>query len=213
MTKVTFTAAKYGNAVAKLAIAGAAVDKVAGEQAKTVNAWAVLAAAGLSANSLTLATIKEGLIAQHPKAATLPDCGNTIKGWFYAFQRVATANQLDRILNGEALWTVAKACKPKQEQKAGKRAAKSNGDKSKKLPSLNEAIAAVSHYLDAAMASTDKAKELAGNAALAEMIAKIGKVSSKAQGATAAKQVNKRKPQQPKVARVPRSATVVSMAA
>jgi len=178
MTKaVTFTAKRYSAATAKLIEASGAVDKLAGGQAKIVNAWAAISAAGIVSGALTVASVKEGLIAAHKGAETLSDCGETIKSRFYMLNRVAKADALPRLVSGEALCTVARECKPVQEQKTGKRGKKGGKGKPRAI-TLEAALEAVNGWLDSALGDIELAKSMAANPDIAAMLAKVGKVTA-----------------------------------
>jgi hypothetical protein len=189
---VTFTAKVYGNRLDGLVTASNAIDTATASNAKAINAWAQMAAAGITANALTLDAVKEGIIAKYPKATTLGDCGNTIKGRFYAFQRIAgTDGALDRLIAGEALNAVARDCKPKQEQKTGKRGSGTAG-KAKKLASLNDTLTALHAYLDTALVNGELAAELGNNVQLVALLPKLAKISAISDAYVATAKVEKR---------------------
>ena len=138
----TFTAADYAVAVAAVVKAGNAIDKANANAAAHVSKWAIATAIGLKVQALTLDTAKAQLIAATPIATrkanvasgmadsvdVLNACGSTVKGWFYALNRIAKADALDRLIAGEAFNTLARAAKPVQASKRSKSAADVDGN-------------------------------------------------------------------------------------
>lgn len=135
----SFTAADYSVSLAALIKAGTAIDKATANSAAAVNTWALASAVGLTVKALTLDTIKSQLIAATPLAMrkanvagtgtdtdSLAACGNTLKGWFYALQRIERAAALERLVKGEAFNTVARSVGTVQKQAPGKRAKAAN---------------------------------------------------------------------------------------
>ena len=192
--------AKFNNdafllASAKVGMHGRAIDKRNGQAATDVNAWAQMATAGIIAGKLTIDAVKAQLIADYrlslPKkeqedfdvdTATIGDCGNTVKGWFYALARIVKAGDetMRRVCDkGEAFNSVARDTKPRQEQsgKGGKGAPKAK--QAKPLPTLAESIAALRGYIGAATADNAKALALANNGELAGLIGDIAKLQAK----------------------------------
>lgn len=139
----TFTAANYAVAASAMVKACNDVDKANAKAGTHIALWAVTSAIGIKVNALTLDTVKAQLIASTTPAMrkanvlasgrdiavdSLEACGNTVKGNFYAFQRIAKGGALDRLIAGEAFNTVARDAKPVQEQKAkGKGTGKGTG--------------------------------------------------------------------------------------
>lgn len=175
-------------ASAKVFQAAHGIDKTIAKAADAKNAWAKLACEGIAAGALTLDQVKAQLIADYRGQvlkgdeqadfdvdnAKIGDCGSTIKGWFYDLARVVEAEQTHRVIAGEALTTVRRTTKPKQEQKGkGKAPAKTTAKVKAEMPSLNAATAAIRHYVAAAKADSNLALELATNAELAAMVADI----------------------------------------
>lgn len=170
------------------------IDKAIARAQDDVNAWAKLAILGIKAGKLTLDAVKEQLIHDYrlslpakegedfdPDSAKLSDCSSTVKSWYYFLVRIVNAGDAaqQRVLEGEGMTKVAKSCQATQAQKKGKRAANKNGDKAKKLPSLNASASALISYIDAAMVNTDKAMELANNKQIATLVAKLAELERK----------------------------------
>lgn len=194
MTQVKFTAKLFANATAAMIAACNGVDLAIKGTENSTNKWGKLAAAGITANSITLDDVKASIIAQYNGAKSLADCGSTAKGRFYAFQRIAEANKLDALLQGEAFHTVARSCKAKQEQKTGKRSSGKNKADKTKLLSFNDCASGLIHWCNTASADTEKAKELANSAMIVEVLAAIAKLEKASQGAAKpAKATAKRK--------------------
>ena len=183
MTKaVVFTAKAFNAATVGLIDACKSVDATLASKSKTINKWASLSAAGIQSGALTFESVKESVIARFPKAETLADCGNTIKGQFYALQRIVKAGDayIARLVAGEALNTVAKAAPAVQRQEKGKRASKPSKGKGKpRAITLETALEAVNSWLDAALAGdVEMARGLASNADLALVVAKCDKLGA-----------------------------------
>lgn len=183
---IRFTVATYQNRLAAFVAAGIGIDRTVAEAAKAINSWAQMAAAGISTGALTLEGVKDGIILATPKAKTIAECGGAVKTRWYYFQRVVNAGLGDRLIAGEALGAVASDAKPVQAQKVGKRAT-AKADKKKAIPSLNDCLAGLAHYMDTAMTSTDNAKELASNAKLVDLLGKFAALDKAANGATGIK--------------------------
>lgn len=183
---VSFTAKAFNAATVSLVDACKAIDATVASKAKAINKWASVAAAGISSGALTLDAVKQSIIARYPKAETLSDCGNTIKGQFYALQRIVKAGDayVARLVGGEAFNAVAKDSPAVQQQQTGKRASKpAKGNKrASKGITLQDAIFALSGWIDTGLNDADYAKELARNADLALLIAKVGKLQAMVSG-------------------------------
>ena len=182
-------------ASAKVGVHGRAIDKRNSDASTDVNTWAQMATAGIVAGKLTLDEVKAQLIDDYrlalPKAqqadfdvesATIGDCGNTVKGWYYALARIVKAGDetMRRVCdNGEAFNSVARDTKPRQEQasKGGKASPKVK--QAKPLPTLAESIAALRGYIGAATGDNAKAIALANNPELAGLIGDIAKLQAK----------------------------------
>lgn len=179
MTKaVTFTARRYEAATVAFVEGCKAVDATFASKARAINNWASVSAAGIASGALTLKAVKEGLIARFPKAETLSDCGNTVKGQFYALQRVVNGDAGQRLIAGEALNTVARDTAPVQQQAKGKRAAKPSKGKAKaRAITLSDACAALVSWLNDGLTDIERAKELARNPDIALVTATIGKLT------------------------------------
>lgn len=206
--QVKFTAKLFANATAAMIAACNGVDLAIKGTENSTNKWGKLAAAGITANSITLDDVKASIIAQYNGAKSLADCGSTAKGRFYAFQRIAEANKLDALLQGEAFHTVARSCKAKQAQKTGKRSSgKAQADKTKLL-SFNDCASGLIHWCNTASADTEKAKELASSTMLVELLAAIAKLERASQGAA---KPAKAKPAKATAKRKVKSANVTPM--
>ena len=182
-TQVKFTTKTFANAQAAMIAACHGIDLAIKGSENAVNKWAKLAAAGISANSITLDYVKAGPIAAQNGAKSLADCGNTVKGRFYALQRIIDANKADELLKGEAFHTVARSCKAKQEQKAGKRSTSKALATKEKLLSFNDCASGLIHWCNTASANTEKAKELANSPLIMDLLAALAKLDKASQGA------------------------------
>lgn len=206
--QVKFTSKIFANAQAAMIAACHGIDTAIKGSENAVNKWAKLAAAGISANSITLDDVKAGIIAAHNGAKTLADCGNTVKGRFYALQRIIDANKADDLLNGESFHTVARSCKAKQEQKKGKRSTSKALATKEKLLSFNDCASGLIHWCNTASANTEKAKELANSPLIMDLLAALAKLDKASQGV--AKPAKAKPAQAPAKRKVP-SANVTPM--
>lgn len=204
-----FTNALYVNAQTALINSCNGIDAAIASSENTLNKWGKICAAGLQANSLTLETIKADIIKAYKGADTLADCGSTIKGRFYALQRIANGNALERLVSGESFHTVARDCKSVQKQETGKRAKGGNGKAkatSIKTISLSDASAAFTYWLKTASANTDKAKELASSRFVLDVVEALGALNKAAIDGAAkpakAKPVKAKRPAKPRAANV-----------
>lgn len=192
-------------ASAKVLQAAFSVDKAINATAATVNDWAKQAIDGIASNAITLDDVKAQLIADYhltlpkakrdefdPETAKLGDCGNTIKGWFYALQRIvnAGADTMARVTDGEAFNTVARDTKPKQQQTGKPKAG--NGKQPAKPVTLAIALSSLHYHLDGAIANGERAAELAANAQVIAILSKLAQLE-KAATAYTAKQAKARK--------------------
>ena len=146
---------------------------------------------------------------------SLEACGSTVKGWFYSFQRIAKADALDRLIAGEAFSTVARGTSTVQKQarpnKAGDKGRSSKdvtpettANDTNKIPvpsvevgELSAAIRSVTGRIAAAKAAT--LMNSTNAAALADLIAVIGKATAMVEAAKAA-QATKKAPRAKKAA-------------
>ena len=182
-------------ASAKVLAAAFSVDKAIAKTASDVNAWAQMAVAGINEGKLTLADVKAQLIADYrftlpkaeqadfdPETAKLADCGNTIKGWYYALARIvdAGADTMARITSGEAFNTVARETKPKQAQ-AGKKSG-GKAPTADKPVTFAQALSSLHYHLDGAIANGERAAEMAANP---QVIAILGKLAQLEKAASA----------------------------
>lgn len=110
----------------------------------------------------------------------------TIKQVYHFIKRIDAAGSeaVDKVLAGESYIKAGKTAKPVQEQ-AKTKTDKGNdsGNETKTLVSLNDAATALTAYIDAAMADTDKAMEIATNPAIASLYEKLTALDSKVQAA------------------------------
>jgi hypothetical protein len=185
MSNTSFTVRKFATATAAMALASNGVDKLDQSQVKVVGKWAMLAASGLIAATITLDDIKAAIIANYPNCETLADIRKagfeTVANRYFQLQVVANNNELQRILNGEALNTVSREIRARGKTADGEGKAKGKGKgkgKAAKTLTFAECVAGLTYHLDAAMANTDQCKALANNEALAALVAKIAAVSN-----------------------------------
>ena len=176
----TFTAKRFATVTDGFIEACNTIDATVASNAKAINLWAGVAAAGIASGAITLDTVKEGLVARFPKAETLGDCGNTVKSRFYSLQRVIKGNAGERLINGEPLNTVARETAPVQEQKAGKRAGKPGSKRASKgtVITPEKALEALHVWADCCLKDVEAAKSMAANVNLASLIEKVGRVSA-----------------------------------
>lgn len=190
MTNVSikFTAKLLANATTAMVNASNAIDMAQTSAENPTNKWAAMAAAGLSANSVTKEDIGNVLCkaANVDVPSNLPSASRS--RWF-ALSKVIKNDGLNRLIAGEALFTVSRSYEATQKQ-----APKSKGRGSKKLAdatqllSFNDSVAALLHWINTATANTDKAVELAKSEKLVELLAAIAKLEKAATvGATKAK--------------------------
>lgn len=185
-------------ASAKVLQAAFTVDKAINATATDVNNWAQMAIAGISESKLTLADVKQQLIDDYrltlpkaaqadfdPETAKLADCGNTIKGWYYALARIvnAGADTMQRVTKGEAFNTVARDTKPKQEQTAKRTA--SGGKQPAKPVTLAIALNSLHYHLDGAATNGERAAEFAANPQIVALLGKLAAISKAAEAYTA----------------------------
>lgn len=195
---MAYNKAAFLLASAKVLAAAFTVDKAVAKVSGDVNAWAQMAIAGIGENKLTLDDVKAQLIADYrltlpkreaeafdPDTAKLADCGNTIKGWFYALQRIvnAGADTMSRVTKGEAFNTVARDTKPKQAQTA--KASASGGKQPAKPVTLAIALSSLHYHLDGAIANGERAAELAANPQVAAILGKLAQLEKAATAYTA----------------------------
>ena len=169
-----------------------AVDKAKDKLEASRQEMAVYALSAMRSGELTLEAFREEMVnawkAKLPKAkakevTSLKSCGSTYAGIYYDIRRVASAGKahIARVVDkGESLTTVRRDTKATQPQATSKAKAKASGaSKGKALPSLNDSIAALRHYIAVSMADNAKANALAANSELAALIADIAKLEKK----------------------------------
>jgi hypothetical protein len=150
--------------------------------------WAVLCAAGISSNSLTKEDIGKGLCSFYKDCDKPSNLPSAARSRYFAISKVITNNATDRLLAGEALFTVARSFKATQQQ-AKKSGGKGRGGKDiaskAQLVTFNDAAAAMVHWCNTASANTAAAVELSNNSMIAEVMAALGKLQiAAAVGAT-----------------------------
>lgn len=184
---MTFNIAEFELASAQALDSAFKIDKLINKSINVKQTWATLACQGILAGKLTLDDVQAQLIADYRgqvlkgkaqaefdvTTAKISHCGNTIKGWYHDLATVVKAGQANRVIKGEALTTVRRDTKPRQEQGKSKTTAKTSDTVKSNMPSLNEATAAIRHYVAAAKADSNLALELATNKELAAMISDI----------------------------------------
>lgn len=188
---MTFKIAEFELASAQALDAAFKIDKLINKSINVKQIWATLACQGILAGKINLEYVRAQLIADYRgqvltgeaqanfdiTTAKISHCGNTIKGWYHDLATVVNAGQANRVIKGEALTTVRRDTKPRQAQGAAKTPAKTPAKTSatvkSNMPSLNEATAAIRHYVAAAKADSNLALELATNSELAAMISDI----------------------------------------
>lgn len=157
-----------------------AVDKAINNAATTRQAMATYALAAIRNGELTIEDFKAEMISAYAsklskvKAAaikSLADCGNTYKGIYYDIRRVALDKALiARVVDkGEPITTVRRDTDATQPQKGKGNGSKPTG-KGKPSPSLNDAADSLIAFCNAAVKDATKAKELASNPKLAELL-------------------------------------------
>lgn len=180
-------------ASAKVLKAAFEIDTAIAKRADTVNDWAKAAIAGIDAKAITIDDVKTQLIIDYamtlPKAqrddfdidaAKIGDCGNTIKGWFYALKRIVSAGDTvtARISKGEAFHSVARDTKPVQAQ-AGKGGTKAPKVEDKPV-NLAKALSSLHYHLDGAIANGERAAEMASNEQVILILAKLAQLEKAA---------------------------------
>ncbi len=192
---IIFTARKFETATAAFVTACSAIDRTISDHGKALNAWAGMASAGIANGAITLDAIKAGIIARFPKAETIGACGDTIKGQYYALAAVIGADKGDRLINGEALNTVAREARAESKKTAtGKNKRQSSKGKPKAAGDgigWMDAVAALSNWLSTAKGNRELAVAMANDANFAAMLAKVGAMQATlAKPAKIAKPVN-----------------------
>ena len=216
---VQFTAAAYQASILALVAACNKVDTANANAAPALATWCQQSAAGISANSLTLEQVGEGLLARFKDVDKLSNLPAAIRGRWFSFSRVIKAGAGDRFIAGEALNTVRAECKAVQEQATGKRGSNSPKNTTSKavanpkaeLISLNTAIASVRHHIKLSMANGEQVTALAASPELAGLFADILALSKAAEKGVA--KPAKAKPVRAKAPKAIPSANVVAMAA
>ena len=170
---------RYSIKAFEAASASVIAQGIASEGAKAT--WATLAAKGIAQGKLTLEAVQAALIAAHcatdkkldATEVKLSHINPTTRGWYYDLARVVEAGATQRVANGEPLTTVRRETKPTAKGKGKGKGSRKTGNSSKRIVPLNEAIAAIRHYVAAAKSDNDLQNGLAANSELAAMLSDL----------------------------------------